>query len=42
MQKQQCLIALLLMAIESQLVRNLDFDDIVTECVNRKARKMFF
>lgn len=37
-QTQQRLCALSLMAIESQLVRNLDFDEIVTEFANRKAR----
>lgn len=41
-QIQQRLSALSLMAIESQLVKDLDFDDIVTEFVSRKARKKSF
>lgn len=41
-QTQQRLSALSLMAIESQLVRELDFDDIVTEFANRKASKKSF
>ena len=41
-QTQGRLCALSLMAIESELVRDLDFDEIVTEFANRRARKKPF
>lgn len=41
-QKQERLSALSLMAIESELVRNLDFEEVVAEFASRKARKMSF
>lgn len=41
-QTQQRLCALSLMAIESELVRKLDFDEIVKEFANKKARSKSF
>lgn len=41
-QTQQQLSELSLMVVESQLVRNLDFDDNINEFTNRKERRKFF
>ena len=41
-QTQQRLSALSLMAIETELLRSLEFDEVITDFANRRARKKFF
>ena len=41
-QTQQRLSALSLMAIETELLRSLELDEVITDFANRRARKKFF